>query len=178
MHYFEFYSLGISFKVDEKLLKQKYLENSKKYHPDFFALESEAKQMEVLGLSTLNNQAFKVLSQPDLRCKYVLESLNLLEEGEKYVLPPDFLMEMMEVNERLMELEMEEDKGKVEELENSISGIFSDLNSNLALYFDQFESAEANEREGISNKIKDLYFRKKYLLRIQESLLKIASQFN
>lgn len=175
MNYFSFYHLTISFKVDEKLLKQRYLENSKKYHPDFFALESEEKQMEVLHLSTLNNQAFKVLSAPDSRCKYILESFNLLEEGEKYSLPPDFLMEMMEINEKLMELEMNGDADSVEVLEKELGAIRKILEEEMEQLYLEFETAGEEDRIGILKKIKDLYFRKKYLVRIQESLKKIKS---
>ncbi|TKB95079.1 iron-sulfur cluster co-chaperone HscB C-terminal domain-containing protein, partial [Pedobacter cryophilus] len=97
-------------------------------HPDFFVNESEEKQQEILQLSTLNNKAFQTLSNPDQLLAYVLAAKGELEEGEKYELPQDFLMEMMEVNEAFMELEFDADeqqlaqvKQTVEELEDSLN---------------------------------------------------------
>ena len=62
-NYFDFYELPRSPKLDEALLRSRYLLMSKRYHPDFFTLESPEKQAEMLELSTLNNQAYQVLSE-------------------------------------------------------------------------------------------------------------------
>ena len=101
MNYFEFYGLPESFSIDEAALKKKFYALSKKYHPDFYANEDEAKQQEILELSTINNKAYNVLSNANKRMEYVLQQHNLLAEGDKYQLAPDFLMEMMELNEDL-----------------------------------------------------------------------------
>ena len=73
MNYFEFYKIPISFKVDEEGIKKQFYRYSKEYHPDFYTLESEEKQAEVLQLSTLNNEAYQTLSNQDRRMKYVLQ---------------------------------------------------------------------------------------------------------
>ena len=70
MTYFEFYDIPVSFKVDATALKRTFYALSKKYHPDFFTLETAEKQAEILELSTLNSQAYKTLSDFDLRMKY------------------------------------------------------------------------------------------------------------
>lgn len=62
--YFELYDLPPTFKVDEALLKKKFYALSKEFHPDYYANESKEKQDEILELSTLNNKAYKVLSDP------------------------------------------------------------------------------------------------------------------
>ncbi len=71
LDYFEFYNFPRSFQVDEKVLRQLYLEHSRKYHPDFHTLSGEVEQARVLDLSTQNNEAFKTLSDPDKRIQYV-----------------------------------------------------------------------------------------------------------
>eukprot|EP01037_Dinobryon_pediforme_P000940 gene940-947_t len=105
MNYFEFYGIPESFAPDTALLKKKFYELSKKYHPDFYANEDEAKQQEILELSTLNNKAYQTLSDPNKRLEYILSLHELLKEGAKPQLPADFLMEMMDINERLMDVE-------------------------------------------------------------------------
>ena len=78
MTYFEFYDRPISFRVDEAALRRTFLQNSRRYHPDFHTLADEAQQAEMLDRSTLNNEAFKTLSDPDRRIRYVLELKGLL----------------------------------------------------------------------------------------------------
>ena len=48
MDYFELYGLPVSFNPDPKVVKHKFYELSKKYHPDFFINDEEEKQDEVL----------------------------------------------------------------------------------------------------------------------------------
>ena len=59
MNYFEFYELEPQFFIDENLLKKKFYDLSKKFHPDFHANKSEEEQDKILELSTINNQAFE-----------------------------------------------------------------------------------------------------------------------
>ena len=62
-----------------------------------------------MELSTVNNKAYQVLSDPQKRLHYILELKGVFKEGENYLLPQTFLMEMMEVNEDLMDLQFEPD---------------------------------------------------------------------
>src|SRR5205809_6895126 len=110
MNYFEFYEMPVSFVVNEDLVKKKYFELSRKFHPDFFVGGSREKQEEVLEMSTMNTKAFQTLSDFDRRMKYILELKNMIHEGERYELPPDFLMDMMDINEALAELKLYPDE--------------------------------------------------------------------
>src|SRR6187401_1710229 len=96
MTYFELFELPVRLKVDKAALTKKYFELQKKYHPDFFSNASEEEQAEVLEKSSLVNKAYKTFQNADETIKYVLMQKGLLEEEEKYQLPPDFLMEMLE----------------------------------------------------------------------------------
>ncbi len=83
MNFFEFYNIPIAFKLDEAALKKTFYANSKKYHPDFHTLESEDKQDEILELSTINTEAYKILSDFDKRMKYILDLKGTMAaEGE------------------------------------------------------------------------------------------------
>ena len=99
MNYFELYDLPISFQIDNTLVKKKFYELSKRFHPDFYVNESQEKQAEILELSTINNKAYQVLSDPLKRIEYVLSLHDMLAEGDKYALPQDFLMDMMDVEQ-------------------------------------------------------------------------------
>ena len=105
MNHFQFFDLPVSFYLDEKLLKKRFLLNSKKYHPDFFTLATQEKQAEILERSTHNNLAYKTLSNFDSRMKYILSEKGILGEKGKNTIPQIFLMEVMDIQEAIMELE-------------------------------------------------------------------------
>lgn len=172
MQYFELYDLPVSFIVDKKALKKKFYQLSKQFHPDFYTLESDEKQAEILELSTINNEAYKTLSDADKRMEYVLKQKGVYgEEGQNKV-PQDFLMEMMDINEALMELEFDFDNATFQMAKDSVAdlekNIYSEVQSILENYNDATISAEDLE------KIKFFHFKRKYLLRIQNNLSKFA----
>lgn len=170
--YFEFYGLPLSFHPDAAAVKQQFYAFSKQYHPDFYINESEEKQAEVLELSTLNNKAYQLLSDPQKRLQYVLELKGLITEGEHYVLPQSFLMEMMEVNEALMDLEFEPDAEKLSALKSEIIAIEKGLSDEILSLTSGFGELSAEAQDAALVAIKDLYYRNKYLLRIRENLSK------
>lgn len=173
--YFEFYGLPVSFNPDAAALKQQFYKFSKQYHPDFYISESEEKQAEVLELSTLNNKAYQVLSDPQKRLPYILELRGQIVEGESYVLPQSFLMEMMEVNEALMDLQLDPDPVRLAKLNKEIAlleqGITEEISSATAF----FDTQDPERQQQSLTAIKDLYYRSKYLMRIRESLNKAAA---
>ena len=173
MNYFELFEIPVSLMVDKKYLQDKYFELQKKYHPDFFSNESEQEQAEVLEKSSMVNKAYKTFQNNDETIKYVLQLKELLEEEEKYQLPDEFLVEMMELNEALMEV----DDSSLEETETKISQIekhLYDKVQNIVEYYN--EDRTTNEQ---LLQVKDYYYKKKYLKRILERLegmRNIASQ--
>jgi len=173
MNYFEFFKIPVSFNLNEAELKKAFYSNSKKFHPDFFTLESKEKQMEVLELSTLNNNAFKTLSNFDKRMKYILELKEVLGEEGKNKIPQEFLMEMMEINENLMELEFDFDKNNFDEIQNSLKKLESILLEEVNPYIENYNDAAPKEVE--LDAIKNYFLKKRYLLRIKENLNKFAS---
>ena len=173
MKYFEFFKIPVSFNLNEAELKKAFYSNSKKFHPDFFTLESKEKQMEVLELSTLNNNAFKTLSNFDKRMKYILELKEVLGEEGKNKIPQEFLMEMMEINENLMELEFDFDKNNFDKIQNSLKKLESILLEEVNPYIENYNDAAPKEVE--LDAIKNYFLKKRYLLRIKENLNKFAS---
>lgn len=173
MNYFEFYGLPESFEIDVVQLKKKFYELSKKYHPDFYAVESAEKQDEVLELSTLNNKAYQVLSNSHKRVEYILRQHNLLAEGDKYPLAPKFLMEMMEINEQLMDAD---DEATVSQIKTTVKEASAALEAELADQIMDFNGKTKAELDEALKKVLDIYYRKKYLLRIQESLNTFATR--
>lgn len=169
VNYFELYELPISFTPDAAKVKAKYYELSKKYHPDRYTLSGADEQAEALKISSLNNEAYKTLQSPYHTMAYVLKLNNLLEEEEKYNLPPDFLMEMMDLNEAVSDYEMEtENTTLLEKAKQILDSFLSDWQQQLTPLIEKFEPN--NPDETLLLQMKELYFKKKYLLRIQERM--------
>ncbi|KAA3631269.1 MAG: hypothetical protein DWQ02_16615 [Bacteroidetes bacterium] len=164
----------MSFSPDASQVKKTYYGKSKQYHPDFFTTDTEDKQNEILQLSSLNNEAYKVLSDEDLRMKYILEHLKILTEENKNDIPQEFLMEMMEFNEKLMELEFDFDPEIVNSAEEDLQIIENQLRKEVIQILEKKSVEETSEAELFE--VKNYYLKKRYLLRISEKLATFASR--
>ena len=174
MNYFDFYGLPEAFNLNDADVKKKFYQLSKQYHPDFYANENEAKQQEILELSTLNNKAYQTLANPAKRLEYILRLHNLVSEGAKPQLPADFLMEMMDINERIMEVDSATELGSITAEVLAIEG---DMNEELSALTTDYVNLDDTAKESRLNDIANIYFRQKYLLRIKESLDTFATRF-
>ncbi|UYZ64848.1 Fe-S protein assembly co-chaperone HscB [Hymenobacter weizhouensis] len=173
--YFAFYNLPESFLLDEKALKQKYYALSREYHPDFHATASPERQQEILQLATVNTNAYRTLSDPEQRMAYILGRHGLLEEGRQE-LPADFLMEVMELNEQLMELEFEPDPATVKQVEEEVNALTDTLDAGIEPVLAGYEGLPTATRPQALQQIRTYYLKKRYLLRIHESLAKFAAR--
>ncbi|WP_162427218.1 Fe-S protein assembly co-chaperone HscB [Pontibacter pudoricolor] len=176
MNYFEFYNIPESFMADEKAIKAKYYQLSREYHPDFYANETPEKQQEILQLSTLNTNAYRTLSDQDLRMQYILKEHGLLEEGGKNELPGEFLMEMMDINEELMELEFDFDAAKLHQISEQTIGLVAQLDNDILPVLQRYPELHGITKDEALDEVKTYYLKKKYLLRIQETLSKFATR--
>ena len=171
MNYFEFYDLPVSFNLDPEVLRRQFLKLSKKYHPDFFTLESEEKQEEILGLSTLNNEAYKLLKDQEKRIKYVLELKGLLGKDIKPQLPQAFLIDMMDINERVMDLQFDYDEATHQSIQAEVDVKEKELFEGIQTIFDAYDDAAATPEQ--LEKVKDFYLQNRYLKRLKENMQKL-----
>ncbi|MDX1909842.1 MAG: iron-sulfur cluster co-chaperone HscB C-terminal domain-containing protein [Saprospiraceae bacterium] len=174
MNHFEFFGLPVALQVDEAALRRAYLLNSKKFHPDFHTLSDEVRQNEALELSTRNNEAFHILSDSDKRLRYVLELYGLLGENmENAPLPPDFLMEMMDINEALADLQFEYETDRFNETVKKVQSLENELKKNVQALLDHWNAASGNVEALLP--LRDYFFKRRYLLRIKENLSTFAA---
>ncbi|WP_083934968.1 Fe-S protein assembly co-chaperone HscB [Segetibacter koreensis] len=169
MNYFELYNLPVSFIPDMQQVKQKFYELSRKYHPDFYTNENEFEQADSLEISSEINKAYKVFQNKDETIKYVLQLKELLEDEEKYQLSSDFLMEMMELNELLTESKMGEDPAAIAAIKKIIENQQKDIYAPVKDIVEGYEEGKTTNKELL--KVKEYYFKKKYLNRILAAMI-------
>ncbi len=165
MTHFEFYGLRPTYVLDELLLKKKFLEYSRLYHPDHFVLADNEAQAEADDISALNNRAFKTLSDTDSRLKYLLELKGVIQDEEVYTLSQDFLMDMLDLND-LVETDPQAAQIELDRIEQSLAQEIRPLL--LSLDMEHSDLALFTE-------LKDYHYKKRYVLRIRENLDKFAS---
>jgi molecular chaperone HscB len=153
MNYFELFELPVSLKIDQGKLAQKYFELQKKNHPDFFTQSTEHEQEEALEISSQLNKALKIFKHREETIKYVLQLKGLLKEDEKYPLPTDFLLEMMELNEALSD-----------DSAAQVAVIDQELFRQVQPVIENYNDATVSMADLL--KLKEYYYKKKYLQRI------------
>lgn len=164
MDFFELFNIPPQLTIDKDVLRRKYFELSKKYHPDYFANANEADQYQALEESALLNNAYKTLTNKDETIKYVLKEKNLLKDEEKYILENSFLMQMMEINEELSEAGLLNAKTSEGNLSEKLTGLQDEI-------YEPVKNIIEDYKEGITTKeellqVKDYYFKKKYIDRL------------
>ena len=160
MNYYELFEIPVSPKVDSVIVSKKYFALQRSSHPDFHTNATEDEKEAMLELSAHINRAFLIFKDPQKTIEYFLEQKGQLLENEKYTLSNDFLMEMMEFNEELENKDIGTAEAEiVAYLDNLLKDIQGILISN---------SAEITDVDLV--KMKDYYYKKKYLHRILDRL--------
>ena len=172
INYFEFFDLPPAVEIDEALLRKRFLLNSKRFHPDFHTLDTPEAQQQALEMASLNNEAWLVLSDTDRRIKHLLQLQDALPEEGQQKLPQDFLMEVMELNEELMEVEFDPEPHRIQQLKTTVEALEHSCQQalNQALETTVNYPLPPHQLEALKN----FYLKKRYLLRIRENLSKFA----
>ncbi len=161
MNYFELFGLPVAPMVDKRFLSRKFFELQKESHPDFFTRDSETEQENALEKSADINKAFQIFQREDKTIEYFLELKGLLIPNEKYQLPPEFLMEMMEINEALAE-------NNAAMVESQVAVYETALGEEIKPILENYDENKTSKADLL--KLKAYYYKKKYLNRILDRL--------
>lgn len=165
MNYFDLFELPVQLKIDKSSIGPRFFELSRKYHPDYFVNEGSDAQAEALEKSAMLNKAFKTFQNEDETIKYVLQHKGLLEEEEKYELPPVFLMEVLDINEQLMDAD---DESVAASLHTSINNLQNEIYAPVQPVIENYKEGITTEKELLQ--VKEYYYKKKYIDRIRREL--------
>jgi molecular chaperone HscB len=100
--HFELFGLDPAFALDVGRLESAYRDIQSKVHPDRYAQAGDAERRASMQMTTRVNEAYRTLKNPVQRAKYLLE-LHGVDVGfeTNTAMPPEFLMEQMELREAL-----------------------------------------------------------------------------
>lgn len=102
--FFVLFDLPVSFDVDLRALAERYREAQRAVHPDKFANASEAERRLSVQMAARVNEAHRVLKDPLARGRYLLELRGVELDDMDTAFDGAFLMEQMELRERLAEV--------------------------------------------------------------------------
>jgi len=132
-NYFELFGLPIEFRVDTDLLNDRYLELQKEVHPDNFAAGTDQEKRLSMQWATFINTANVTLKSPLARAIYLLE-LHGLQLKNNPELPPDFLMQQIELREQLESIEdADANLEKLDDFKREVRSVMSRIETSFAL---------------------------------------------
>jgi molecular chaperone HscB len=120
-NHFELMGLPAAFAVDTGKLERGYRDLQSRVHPDKFAAAPAAEKRVAMQWATRANEAYRTLRDPVARARYLL-SLQGFDTGEETntAMPPDFLMEQMELREAAAEARALRNVTSLEALQDDI----------------------------------------------------------
>ena len=102
MDYFALFGLAAGFDLDGDELERRYLERSRKVHPDQFVTAPAGERVAALKNFRQLNDAYNALRRPVVRAEYLLARKGVTI-GANEPLEPAFLGEILELREKLEE---------------------------------------------------------------------------
>ena len=168
MDFYTLYNITPAPLLDKTTVKKKYLELSRNHHPDFADSTNEEGMQAALELSSSINHAYKIFNNTSLSIQYYLQYKHVIAADEKFPLPPNFLMDMMEINEELEDAKACKDEDAIEAIKMKIEA------TEAALLVEVDSILTNHQDETIDSKSLDLlkayYYKKKYIHRILEGI--------
>lgn len=103
-NHFELFGITPAYALDLAHLDSAYRNIQSKIHPDRYANAGDAERRASMQMTTQVNEAYRALKSPVQRAKYLL-ALNGVDVGfeTNTAMPRDFLVEQMELREKLEE---------------------------------------------------------------------------
>jgi molecular chaperone HscB len=142
-NHFELFGLTPAYALDLDHLDRAYRDIQSKVHPDRFAQAGDAERRASMQMTTQVNEAYRTLKSPVRRASHLLE-LNGVDTGfeTNTAMPSEFLMEQMELREKLEETR---DAASLAEIEKDVMNKKQKIEMQIAECIDakrDFESAK------------------------------------
>ncbi len=161
MNYFELMGLEERPYADKARLTKNFIALQRNAHPDKHAGSNEWELADKSMLSAEINKAYAIFKDEHKTLEYFLITKGVIHDDEKYKLPNDFLMEMMNINEVL------EEEG-VEAYRKRIAVFAEDIESGVLPFLSGEKEVLTQEDLAL---LSEYYFKKKYLNRLLDRIM-------
>ena len=156
-NYFELFGLPSRFTIDLPDLASRYRELQKKFHPDKFASSTDVERRMASQMAAQINAAYQSLKSPLERGRYLLKLAGIELDDEKDTqMSPAFLMEQMELRERL-----EAAGDSIDHLMNLAKEIDQAINDRIAHLSRLFDKANGEHLVNARNLLREMQFLEK-----------------
>ena len=158
LSYFDYYNIPCQYKLNQSELRKLFYSKSKDLHPD------QSNQIDAIDQTSVNNEAYRILSDPHLRLKHILEIFNGPMDESKMQLPKAFLMDMMDINEEI-EFVSNENRASLNE---KIKSLIQSEEEQYNLIIQNFDKQDHSEE--VLRKLEEFYFKQKYYYRMLQNM--------
>jgi molecular chaperone HscB len=177
-NYFDVFGLPVDrLVIDMPQLEKRFLELSRKYHPDRFASKTPLENQIAHEYSSAVNNAYRTLKEPVSRAKYVVErQLGSIEEKSAHVPPEmaEFFFEIHDVLDTIRESNgnaPESALKEVQKAEQDLREKVQQLESDLQQQFVSYDAApEKKNLEKIKEILSERSYIKSFLRQIDNTL--------
>jgi molecular chaperone HscB len=156
-NHFDLFGLQPAFAVDEIRLERAYREIQSRVHPDRYAHAGDAERRASLQWTTRVNEAYRALKDPVQRASHILELQGVDVAFEtNTAMPPEFLMEQLELREALEDATEAKDLSALEALQKRIDADKRTLEQQLGERIDR-----QRDYTGAADLVRELKFLEK-----------------
>ncbi len=166
-NFFELFGIPETFDVDSKDLKRRYQDLQRQFHPDKFANASGQERRMSMQVTAQINEALQTLLNPVQRGRYLLKLSGVdINDDHDTRMDPAFLMEQIELREKLENINKQADPQKelMDFMNNVENGKRECRNQLSKLFLEKSESAKGQAR----NVLRELQFFDKISSEIEE----------
>lgn len=158
INYFKIFELPIDFDIDLAAVEVTYLSFQKQFHPDNAELADIEKSINI-------NKAYEVLMAPISRASHILQLHDIdLEDDSKAPKPNmDTLEEILELQEKVAEIEFSQTSNLKKKLIHSIDEIMKDVENNLKTNRFEIAAQHLMKAKYFNKTLKDLKIKKRSL---------------
>jgi len=157
--YFSLFNLPVSFDVDRKILAERYRTLQRTVHPDRFANAAEPERRLSVQIAARINEGFQILKDPLARGRYLLELSGVELNDMDTAFDGGFLMEQMELRERLGAVkECDDPHQQLKKISSDIHVRVKEITDELAALFSENSDASLKQARDLTRKMQ--FFRK------------------
>lgn len=163
--HFEVLEVPAAFSLAPEVLEASFKRLSRLLHPDRYAGASDRERRFSLEHATALNDAYRTLRVPMKRAEYLLGlwGRKISEEGGRKALPLEFLEEVLELQEALMDARLEGDTATLHSKLEHARGLWRQHYEAVVRLFDEGATLAPESREAVLNALEPEVMTLRYL---------------